>query len=141
MRREARLLISVCTHPGGSGSVCPAVVLLIRVRTHPGFQVWAPRPLIGVGTNWASGVGAQAADRGMHPSRGFGPVCPGSWAADLGVHSSWALVLCEGAAGLLIRVHAHPGFQAWAPRLLIGVGTNWFQVCAGLLIRCSQSRG
>ena len=34
----------------------------IRVRIHPGFQVWAPRPLIRVHTHlWALGLCAQAA--------------------------------------------------------------------------------
>ena len=59
---------------------------LIRVYTHPGFQLWSPRPLIGVRTTHASGAGAQAADQGMHPSGGFGSVRPGSWFTDLRVH-------------------------------------------------------
>ena len=41
-------LMWVRTHPGFQ---LWAPRLLVRVRTHPGFQVWAPRPLIGVCTH------------------------------------------------------------------------------------------
>ena len=33
----------------------PGSRVLIRAPTHPGFQVWAPSPLIWVRTSWASG--------------------------------------------------------------------------------------
>ena len=33
-----------------------------------------------------SGVGSQAADLGVNPPGGFGPVCQGSQAANLGAH-------------------------------------------------------
>ena len=32
----------------------PGSRVLIRVHAHPGFQVWAPRPLIGVRTHWGT---------------------------------------------------------------------------------------
>ena len=58
----------------------------------------------------------------------------GIQAVDRVAHQSWALDLCAWAAGLLIRVGTHPGFQVWAPRLLIGVCTNRASgVCWGYL--------
>ena len=71
-------------------------------------------------------------------------------------------VWLPAAARLLIGVCTHLGLQVWAPRLLIGVYTDWgalgpcaqaagllirvhtdlgFRCVLGLLIWCSQSRG
>ena len=59
-----------------------------------------------VRTIWASGVGAQATDQGGHPPEGFGPVCPGSWATDLGAHQlGFSCVL-----GLLIQCSQSRGW-------------------------------
>ena len=50
--------------------------------------------------------------------------------------------MCSWAARLLLRVHTHPGFQVWAPRLLIWVRRDLgFKCVLRLLILCSQSRG
>ena len=66
---------------------------------------------------------------------------PGSLAADLCAHWSPALSLCTPAAGPLIRVRAHPGFQVWAPSPLIWVHTNRASgMCWGCL-SCVHSPG
>ena len=93
------------------GLCAQAAGLLIRVHTHLTFQLSAPRLLIRVCTTRASGVGAQAADQGKHTHGCFVPVCPLSWATDLGAHWSTALGLCARAGGLLIRVHTTRGFR------------------------------
>ena len=51
-----RPLIGVRPHWGALGLCSQAAQLLIRVRAHLGFQLWAPILLIWVGTNQASGV-------------------------------------------------------------------------------------
>ena len=48
--------IVVFTYLGALDLCAEAAGALIRVRTNLGFQAWAPRPLIGVRTNQASGV-------------------------------------------------------------------------------------
>ena len=53
----ARPLIGIHTHLGALGLCTQAAGPLIRVRAHPGFQVWALRLLIWVRTTLASGVG------------------------------------------------------------------------------------
>ena len=51
-----RPLIGVRTHLGALVLCAQAAGLLIRVHTHPWFQLWAPSPLIWVHANLASGV-------------------------------------------------------------------------------------
>ena len=75
--------------------------------------------------------GSQAAYQGAHPPgvSGVGP------RPLIGVCAHWGtLGLCNQAAGPLIRVHAHPGFQWWAPSPLIWVHANRASgVCWGYL--------
>ena len=109
----------------GFGPVCWGSQLLIQECTQPRFQVWAPRPLIEVLAHpGALGLGTQAAK-------------PLTW-----VHTDphlWACV--PGEAGPLIRLRVHPGFQLWAPSLLIELCTHLgFRCVLGLLILRSQSR-
>ena len=49
-------LIVLCTHQGALGLCAQAACLLIRVRAHPGFQVWVSMLLMEVRANLASGV-------------------------------------------------------------------------------------
>ena len=46
--RVPRVLIDVHAHPGTLGLCTQGAGPLIRMRTHPGFQLWAPSPLIWV---------------------------------------------------------------------------------------------
>ena len=98
--------------PGGSGVVArrqdivqvvhrspgSAAGPLIRVRTHPGFQLWAPRILIGVHTHPGTlGLCVQAAaDQGARPPRVSGV---GAQAADLSTRQPGFRCML----GLLIR--------------------------------------
>ena len=52
----AKPLFWVYTDPQVWACALGAAGLLIRVCSHPGFQVWAPSPLIWLHANWASGV-------------------------------------------------------------------------------------
>ena len=45
----------VQAHPGALCLCAQSAGVFIRVRSHLGFQVWAPSPLIGVHASWASG--------------------------------------------------------------------------------------
>ena len=74
---------------------------------------WA---LIRAPTHWGLRCGPQATDWGTHPLEHFGTGAQ--------------------AAGLLIRAHAHPGFQVWAPRRV----PAGLQVSAGAAFPRSQSR-
>ena len=65
----------------------------------------------------ASGVGAQAADRGLPLPGGFGLMCPGSLATDLGVHQS-SLQVCAGAAFLVLTVQRLREWGHKRPQLL-----------------------
>ena len=77
---------------------------LIRLRTTRGFRCRHPAGVLGVGPR---------------------PL--------IGVHAHWGtLGLCTQAAGPLIRVHAYPGFQLWAPSLLMWVRATRLQVSAGV---------
>ena len=81
---------------------------LMEVRAQPGVSVCAPRQpsrLSGRAPTRGVRCGPQATDWGMHPLGHFGSGTQ--------------------AARPLIRVCAHPGFQLWAPRLLIWVHTSW----------------
>ena len=49
-------LVWVVHRPKALGLYAGAAMWLIRLHTHPRFQVWAPRTLIWVHTNQASGV-------------------------------------------------------------------------------------
>ena len=64
---------------------------------------------------------AQGTDGGAHPPRRFGPVHPVSQAVDL-MHTDPRLCAHEPrAAGTLIRLRDHVGFQLWVSRPLIKV--------------------
>ena len=55
-------------HPlGHFGSGAQAAGPLIRVRAHPGFQVWAPSPLFCVHASRASGERTGCLSRVHHP--------------------------------------------------------------------------
>ena len=76
-------------------------------------------------------LGQPAADQVVRPPgvSGVGP------RPLIGVQAHWgAFGLCAQAAGPLIRVRAHQGFQLWAPSPLIWVRANWASgVCWGCL--------
>ena len=55
-------------------------------------------------------MGSQGTDQSVHPPGVFGPVCPASWAADLGVHQP-GLQVCAGAAYLMFTVQR---LRGWA---------------------------
>ena len=92
---------------------------LIRLRPHPG----------------AFCLCSQAAGRlsGRPPTRGFR--C-GPQATDWGTYPLGHFGSGAQAAGPLIRAHAHPGFQVWAPRR----APAGLQVSAGAAFPRSQSR-
>ena len=90
----------------------------------PGFSCGSPGPLSRCMCTQGFRCGPQATNWVTHTPRRFGLVFPGSRATDPGEHFSPALVLCAWGAGSLIRVRAHPGFQLWAPCLLIWVCAN-----------------
>ena len=106
------------------GSVSWGSQPLIRLRSHPRFQLWAP----------IRGF------RCARPPRCFLSVCPGSWATyqacaqpefqvwapghRLGYAPTGALLVwCPGSQAAY-QVRAHPEFQLWAPSLLIWVCTS-----------------
>ena len=95
---------------------------------------------------WAYALGSRGSDQGAHPLEvsGVGPrpligvgihrgalgLCAQATGSLIWVHTDSRLWACEPqAAGLLVRVCAHPGFQLCAPRPLIEVLTHLgFQV-------------
>ena len=84
------------------GSVCGGSQPLIRLGAHPGaFCLWSQAAgcLSGRPPTGGFRCGPQATDWGTHPLGHFGSGAQ--------------------AAGPLIRAHAHPGFQVWAPSPLI----------------------
>ena len=90
------------------GSVRGGSQPLIQLRAHPG----------------AFCLCSQAAGclSGRLPTRGFR--C-GPQATDWGTHPLGHFGSGAQAAGPLIRAHAHPGFQLWAPNSLIWVRASW----------------
>ena len=107
---------------------------LILVRTYPKFQVWATSRGFSCGhpdhlwrcahTQVLSVCAPRQPGRlsGCAPTRG---VRCGPQATDWGMHPLGHFGSGTQAARPLIRVCAHPGFQLWAPSLLIWVRTSW----------------
>ena len=68
----ARLLIGLRTNPRLWACTIRSAGLLIRLRAHPGFQLWAPSLLIWVRANRASGVCCGCLSR-IHSPEAEGP--------------------------------------------------------------------
>ena len=105
------------------GSVCRGSQPLVRLHTHPRFQVGRPAGVLGACTH----PGALCVPRqpgclsGRVPTRGFR--C-GSQATDWGTRPLGHFGSGAQAAGPLIRAHAHLEFQLLAHSLLIWVRTS-----------------
>ena len=104
------------------GMCTPAAGAMFRVGAHPGFHLWAPRPMIGVRAHLGLQLWSQTTDWSTHPPVHVGPVGPGSRATDQGLRP-------PRVSGV--------GAQSADP----GALQPGFRCVLGLLICRSQSRG